>query len=772
MKPIYAYALVLVGMLSLSRSADALQKADYNVIPLPQKIELSNEKPFQLDKSTKIIYRGDSLAKCAAFLSTYINDISGLKLQVRGKGALNSSILLQSTLKDKNKEAYKIDINKNGIVINGASAAGVFHGIQTIRKAMPIAKEAKVLMPSGLIYDYPNFAYRGMHFDVSRHFFNKEEVKTYIDMLALHNLNNFHWHISDDQGWRIEIKKYPKLVEIGSYRSETIIGRLPGKTDGIPVSGFFTQEDAKEIVAYAAERYINVVPEIDLPGHMKAALAAYPELGCTGGPYKVWPQWGVSEEVLCAGNEKIYTFIGDVLNEIMDIFPSAYIHAGGDECPKTRWAECPKCQAKIKAESIVGDKKHTAEQYLQSYVMRYANKVIESRGRTMVGWDEVLEGNVGKDVVVMSWRGNAGGIEGAKQKHKVIMTPNSHMYFDFYQSKDIQFEPFAIGGFTPVEKVYSFEPVPTELTAEEAKYIIGVQANLWTEYILNFKQVQYMVLPRMAALCEVQWRKAGSKNYYAFKERLSKLFNLYQLIGYNYAKHLLEMEADYNVNINKSSLVTTLSTLKGGEIYYTLDGSNPTAKSMKYSSPLELKNNLIFKACVVRNGEVSKILCDTIKVSKSSFKDIKLIQPLSAHYTFKGASTLVDGMTGTGNYRTGRWLGICGNDLEAIIDFKKDTKISEVAFNCCIFQCDGVVDARGVEVFTSNDGVNFTSIAKEDYPEILKSEEFGVKNHKINFAPVTTKYVKVIVKSEQRIPDWYPVKNATGFLFVDEIAIN
>lgn len=767
-----AYTLsAIVMMMAGSVVAVAMQTVDYKVVPMPKSVEVLNKNAFVIDKSVKIEYDDKSLKRNAEFMALYVKDITKLNLDVSQSSNATKGITLRATLKDDNKEAYKIVIDENGIVINGASAAGVFRGIQTIRKSLPINSGDRIEMPAAVIYDYPNFAYRGMHFDVCRHFFNKEEVKIYIDMLALHNLNNFHWHISDDQGWRIEIKSYPKLSQISSKRKETVIGRNPGKWDGVPVSGMFTQDDAKEIVAYAAERYINVVPEIDLPGHMRAALAAYPELGCTGGPYDVWTEWGVTEEVLCAGNDKTLKFVSDVLNEIMDIFPSAYIHAGGDECPKTRWEKCPKCQLRIKNEGIVGDKILTAEQYLQSYIMRHANNVITARNRTMIGWDEVLEGNVGKDVIVMSWRGNAGGIEGAKKKHRVIMTPNSHMYFDFYQSKDVQFEPFAIGGYTPVEKVYNLEPVPKELSAEEAKYIIGVQANLWTEYILDFKQVQYMVLPRMAALSEVQWRASESKDFNAFKDRMKNLFNVYHHLGYNYARHLLEVEADYTPNVERESLVTTFSTLKGGNIYYTLDGTIPTEKSLKYTRPIDIKKSAIIKACVFRNGEASKILCDTINVSKASFKEVKLLQPTQEAYTFKGAQTLTDGIIGTGNYRTGRWLGFCHNDLEAVIDLKKPTKISEVAFNCCIFQCDGVVDARGVEVMTSNDGVNFKQLAKEDYPEILKSEEFGVKNHKISFASTTTRFVKVKILSERRLPNWYPVQNATGFLFVDEIAI-
>ena len=319
-------------------------------------------------------------------------------------------------------------------------------------------------------------------------------------MLALHNINRFHWHLSEDQGWRIEIKSRPELTEIGSKRAETVIGHNSGKYDGKPYGGFFTQEEAKEIVAYAAERHITVIPEIDMPGHMQAALAAYPNLGCTGGPYEVWKIWGVSEDVLCAGNDETLKFIEDVLGEIIQIFPSEYIHVGGDECPKVRWAKCPKCQARIKALGLKSDKNHTAEERLQSFIINHAEKFLNGHGRQIIGWDEILEGGLAPNATVMSWRGVAGGIEAAKQKHDVIMTPNTYLYFDYYQTKDIANEPEAIGGYVPVETVYNYEPMPADLTPEEQKYIIGVQANLWTEYIPTYSQVEYMELPRMAAI--------------------------------------------------------------------------------------------------------------------------------------------------------------------------------------------------------------------------------------------------------------------------------
>ena len=373
-----------------------------------------------------------------------------------------------------------------------------------------------------------------MHLDVCRHFFPLEFVKEYIDLLALHNMNTFHWHLTDDQGWRIEIKKYPKLTEIGSMRNRTVIGKArSGEYDNTPYGGFYTQEQAKEIVKYAQERYITVIPEVDLPGHMLAALAAYPEMGCTGGPYEVCPRWGVFEDVLCIGNEKSMQFLEDVMAEIIDIFPSKYIHIGGDEAPRTRWEKCPKCQARIRTEKLKADKNHTAEDRLQSYCMTRIEKLLNSKGRQIIGWDEILEGDVAPNATVMSWRGSAGGIKAAQLGHDVIMTPNDYCYFDYYQSEDTRHEPFAIGGFVPLEKVYSLNPTAS-LTEEQAKHILGTQANLWTEYIPTSEQVEYMVLPRMAALAEVQWTQLEKKDYTNFTTRLAGLIGLYRRDGLNY----------------------------------------------------------------------------------------------------------------------------------------------------------------------------------------------------------------------------------------------
>ena len=534
--------LLFAAMFCIAVFQPKASNVDYQVIPMPERIDIQKGEGFVISKSTKILYTAgnEKMKRNAAFLTDYLKENTGILLKSKAAKSGGNAILLKTGLVSKNSEAYEIEVSPKGIVITGASEAGVFYGIQTLRKSIPVAQTKKVKMPAVKISDAPAFAYRGMMLDVSRHFCTVDSVKRWIDMLALHNVNTFHWHLTEDQGWRIEIKKYPRLTEIGSKRTETVIGRNSGKYDGKPHGGFYTQAEAREIVAYAAERYINVVPEIDMPGHMLGALASYPELGCTGGPYQVWRQWGVSDDVLCMGNDKTFEFITDVLNEIMDIFPSKYIHIGGDECPKTNWKKCEKCQARITSLGLKADEHHSAEERLQSYFISYAEKVVNKKGRRMIGWDEILEGGLAPDATVMSWRGMSGGIAAAKMDHDVIMTPNSHLYFDHYQTKETKTEPLAIGGNSPVEKVYNFDPIPGELNAAQRSRIVGVQANLWTEYVPNFRHAEYMVLPRMAALCEVQWSLAYKKDYENFLKRLPTLVEVYKLYNYNYAKHVVK----------------------------------------------------------------------------------------------------------------------------------------------------------------------------------------------------------------------------------------
>ena len=756
--------------------------ADYRVIPLPRVIEQQQGgMPFVLDATVTVVTPdGDAaMQRNAQFLRDYVKQSTGIELSgVRGQGApvQSGTIVLLADLEDDNPEAYRMSVSNGEVVIRGASPAAVFHGIMTLRKALPCPPlgglGGTVLLPSVQIYDAPRFAYRGAHLDVCRHFFTIDEVKTFIDMLALHNINNFHWHLTDDQGWRIEIKKYPRLTQVGAWRDSTVIGRNPGKWDRTRHGGYYTQEEAREVVRYAAERHINVVPEIEMPGHTQAILASYPELGCTGGPYEVWTCWGVTPEVMCPGNDATMQLIKDVLNEVMDIFPSPIISIGGDECPKDRWKQCPKCQERIRTEGIKPKGKYTAEDQLQGYVTRFACKVVTDRGRSPEGWDEILECDVPSQAIVMSWRGEAGAIEGARRGNRVIQTPNSHMYFDYYQSRDMAAEPFAIGGYIPVEKVYSFDPVPAGFTPEQEKLVLGCQANMWTEYVSTFSHVQYMELPRMAALAEVQWTPVNLKDYQSFLRRVPHLLELYNMLGWNYARHLCGVSANYTPVPERKALKVELASLQGNDIRYTLDGSEPTTASQQYSEPFFVTKDAVLRSRTLGTlGYPDRINTDTISVNKATFCNVKLNKQPHPNYLFAGAPTLVDGLRGANSYRTGLWLGFCGNDLDATIDLGKVQKVRQVTFNADVFQCDGVVDARGVEVYTSTDGKRFKQVAKQDYPEIVQSEEFVIKRHTTDFKPVKARYVRVVVKSEKRLPAWHAFAGSPGFVFVDEIEV-
>lgn len=764
--------LALAGLFASCQSVQ--QEANYQIVPMPQEIVTAQGNPFILKSGVKILYPegNEKMQRNAQFLADYLKTATGKDFAIQPGTEGKNAILLSLGTASENPESYQLKVAENGITITAPTEAGVFYGIQSLRKSLPVALNADIALPPVAINDAPRFGYRGAHFDISRHFFTIDEVKTYIDMMTLHNMNRLHWHITDDQGWRLEIKKYPKLTEIGSKRTETVIGRNSGEYDGKPYGGFITQEQAKEIVDYAAERYVTVIPEIDLPGHMLAALTAYPELGCTGGPYEVWRIWGVSEDVLCAGNDKVLKFLEDVYSELIEIFPSEYIHVGGDECPKTRWEKCSKCQARIKALGLKSDKNHTKEERLQSFVINHIEKFLNEHGRQIIGWDEILEGGLAPNATVMSWRGERGGIEAAKQKHDVIMTPNTYLYFDYYQAKDTENEPFGIGGYLPIERVYSYEPMPASLTPEEQKYIKGVQANLWTEYIATFPHVQYMVLPRWAALSEVQWSAPGKKDYAHFLARLPRLINWYEASGYNYAKHVFEVQQEFTPNPTDGTVDITMSTIDGAPIHYTLDGTEPTAASPVYSGVLKIKENCAVSAKAIRPNGESKVVSDKVDFSKSSMKSIVANQPINEQYMFKGASTLIDGLKGGNSFKTGRWIAFVGNDMDMTIDLQQPTEISNVAISTCVAKGDWVFDARSLSVEVSDDGKTFTKVASEEYPALKESDKDGVYDHKLSFAPVTTQYVRVIASPEKTLPLWHSGKGKNAFIFVDEIAVN
>ena len=701
--------LILCAAILLSACTQQRSEANYDIIPQPKEMALNDEKPFLVVVSTNIYYE-KGLEREAQFLNEYFNEILSYGLDVVEYQGQTEGILLKLEPENFNQaEAYEIDITTKQMVVKGADAAGVFHGIQTLRKSLPLpSSETKipVFFPCGTIRDWPNFGYRGMHLDPCRHFMDLDSVKIYIDMLALHNMNQFHFHLSEDQGWRIEIKKYPELTQIGAYRDGTVIGHNGNLYDNIRHGGFYTQEELKDLIQYAAERHINIIPEIDLPGHMQAALACYPQLGCTGGPYEVWKRWGVSEDVLCAGNEEAMKFVEDVLNEVMDLFPSPYIHIGGDECPKVKWEECPKCQKKIKELGIKGDDRFSKEDYLQSYVMNRMAKVVEARGRRVIGWDEILEGNVSETAIIMSWRGTEGGIEAARKGHDVIMAPCSHLYFDYYQSEDIASEPVCIGGYLPVSRVFEFQPLPKELTPEEQKHIIGVQANIWTEYIASFNHVQYMAMPRMDALTELQWNNPEERDFDAFVERCRHMADLYDLYHYNYAKHIF----------------------------------NP------------------------------QVWADTVVPNLATHKPITLRQQPAEKYTYEGAPVLNNGELARGAYNSGRWLGFCGYPLDAVIDLETPSKMSHVRFHALTNKGAWIYNPSKAIVLVSDDGETFREIAQKEFPISTWADKEGIFAYELEFDPVTARYVEIVINGYD-LPEDHSGYGNPGWIFVDEIEV-
>lgn len=749
--------------------------SDYEIIPKPLDVNCKGDASFLLKDGVAVIYPENNrkMQDNAEFLVDYVEKQTGVKLTSHAGMPVDGAICLTLDLSDDNAEAYKLIVNDKRVCISGASEAGVFYGIQTLRKSLPVAQDINVNLSAVEIYDKPRFAYRGAMLDVARHFYTVDEVKTFIDMLALHNINRFHWHLTDDQGWRIEIKKYPKLMSVASERKETVVGRwYSGIYDGKPYGGYYTQDELRDVIDYAAKRHITIIPEVDLPGHMQAALTAYPELGCTGGPYEVRTIWGVSQDVLCVGNDFTLQFVKDVLSEVADIFPSEYIHIGGDECPKVRWEKCPKCQERIKSLGLKSDAKHTKEQRLQSYMIQEAAKYLKEKGKRIIGWTEILEGGLVPDATLMSWIGESGGIEAAHQHHDVIMTPNTYLYFDYYQSKKVEDEPLAIGGYLPIEKTYNYEPMPKELTKEEQQYIKGVQANLWTEYIPVFSQVQYMVLPRLGAAAEVQWTDPSKKDYKDFLRRVPHLVAVYDCYGWNYATHVYDVNVDMKADTVNHVLNVQLSTMADDPIYYTLDGQDPTEKSLKYTKPFTIDQSVVLKTMAVHPDRTSKISVDTIRFNKATLKPVVLLQPNESRFSPDGPVVLVDGRNGNHSFDTGAWLTVAGNDLEAVINMQAETILSSASVHVYVRKDAWLFDARGFSVSVSSDNKNYKEVASQEYKQMQESDSDGIIEHELSFDPCKATYVKIKVISEKSMPDWHWDAGKAPFLLVDEIILN
>ncbi|ESU21614.1 beta-hexosaminidase precursor [Flavobacterium cauense R2A-7] len=731
------------------------------LIPQPKSL-IQKEGSFTLNQGTLILIGNSESNNEIRLFNEFLKTNYGFELitTTNSKSPLNTLQILVENPNDVKNGAYELNVSTTQIRINAKSNLGLFYAFQTLQQLLPVTNKEELKIQTLEIKDEPKYAWRGMHLDVCRHFFPIDFIKKYIDYLAMYKMNTFHWHLTDDQGWRIEIKKYPKLTEVGAWRKGSMVGHYNDQQfDNKKYGGFYTQEEIKEIVAYAKARHITVVPEIEMPGHAVAALASYPELSCTGGPFDVAMQWGVLDDVLCP-KESTFQFLEAVLSEVIALFPSEYIHIGGDESPKVRWKNCAHCQALIKKEGLKD------EHELQSYFIKRIEKFVNGKGRQIIGWDEILEGGLAPNAAVMSWRGTEGGINAAKQKHFVVMTPGSHCYFDHYQGEPKN-EPVAIGGYTTVEKVYSLEPTPKELTSEEAKYILGAQGNVWTEYINTPEHVEYMIMPRMAALAEVVWGTSDASKYQNFQNRLIQHFSVYDTKGINYSRALFEVTSKVSPSEKGKGVDFALKSANPG-ICFTTDGTNPTANSKKYTESILVTKNQTIKAAYFENGkQKSAVIEQPFFISKSTGKKISLVNQPHENYGIGGSFTLVDGMRGNMEKYGRDWIGFWGKDLNATIDLGKKQCVSKVTVDVLTNDGSWIHYPKYIEVLVSKDGKTFQSIKKITAEEIRKMK--GIVT--IEFDKQKTKYIKVIAPNAGKIPEGKPGAGSDCWLFVDEIMV-
>jgi len=667
-------------------------------------------------------------------------------------------------------EGYLLESNKGYIKITATTRTGMFYGMISVLQLMQPSMEGEgaFTVPACNIKDEPRFPWRGMHLDVCRHFFGKEFIKKYIDMLALHKMNTFHWHLTEDQGWRIEIKKYPKLTEIGAWRNGSMIGRYSDhQFDTIRYGGYYSQDDIREIVKYAASRHVTIIPEIEMPGHSLAALASYPELSCTGGPFEVSKEWGVFEDVYCAGNENTFKFMEDVLTEVCALFPGKYIHIGGDECPKERWKTCPKCQKRIKDEGLKD------EHELQSYFIKRIETFLNSKGKQIIGWDEILEGGLAPNAAVMSWRGEQGGIDAAIQQHNVVMSPGTHCYFDHYQG-DPELEPLAIGGFTTVEKVYSYDPVPEALDDSLSKYIMGAQGNVWTEYILDEKHVEYMALPRMSALAEVLWSPKEKRNLGDFTKRLLGNLSLLDKWDLNYSNSLYQVHYGTTRDTNgiriKFNWNNTLGKVKY-QITYDGVGSSSMAK---YDLKDSVTNSLFISKTapnltIYGNIEYSNIITtQSYFFSKATSAIITFTTSPAKGYNIEPWFTLVNGVKADLPRKNNQWNAWYGEDVEMIIDLEDDKEITQIEIGYLNDISNWIWLPKEIMIEGSVNGKKYKLI------ETISTESIQQNPRQVltEFKKQNIRYIKIIAKNAGKIPSGNPGAGEDSWMFFDEILID
>ncbi|WGH76321.1 family 20 glycosylhydrolase [Tenacibaculum tangerinum] len=754
MKISYHY-LVFFVLLLINCHKNIPKPITPEIIPIPVSQTIT-EGTFILNNAVSVNYQ-DEFKSVANYFSEYIEKQYDITLTTAKTGA-KIQFLKDDTL--KNEEAYILTITPKEIIISASSAKGAFYGVQSLLQLMPVATNSKSMAIQCLeIKDSPRFVYRGMHLDVARHFFSVDFIKKYIDMLAMLKMNTFHWHLTEDQGWRIEIKKYPKLQEVAAYRKETLIGHYsdqPHQFDGKRYGGYYTQEEIREVVTYAAERQVTIIPEIEMPGHSQAAIAAYPELGCTGDTIEVATKWGVFEDIYCP-KETTFQFLEDVIDEVVSLFPGKYIHIGGDEAPKKRWRNCAHCQQLIKEKGLKD------EHELQSYFITRMEQYINSKGKQLIGWDEILEGGLAPNATVMSWRGTKGAVEAAKAHHNVVLTPNSHCYFDHYQSTH-ENEPLAIGGFLPLEKVYHFNPIPKELTKEEAQYVLGAQGNVWTEYMKTPEKVEYMIFPRVAALSEVVWSSSKQKNYDDFKKRLLSFFKRLDHLSINHANHLYELRGK-PLYAKDSTFYILEAQISGKDIRFTLDGTIPTEKSTLYTAPIPITKSVTIKAASFdKKEQIGAVFSKDILKHKAINQTISLSVPPNPTYGKGGKEILINGIQGNkSRYGDKEWLGFDTDSVSITIDFEKPTAISSIITRFYNSVGSWIYPPKKYTVSLNN---GFTKEV------VLNTTSETTVKSRISIPKQTVKQLNITISCFGKIPEGEQGAGHLAWLFIDEIIVD
>ncbi len=748
------------------------------IIPQPQQL-VTKDGFFQIKKNNIIFVpeQQTDILPIAELLQQRLKICSGLDLKIikyignRLNAEHNQkNCIIFSTNTNLKDEEYGLNVNSSKINFTASSGKGFFYALQTFFQLLPTSIFASSIqsgidwkIPNCDIKDAPQFSYRGVMLDVSRHFYPVPFIKKYLDLLAIHKFNTFHWHLTDDQGWRIEIKKYPKLTEIGSKRKETVDGHFSKPTfDGKPHQGFYTQEQIREIVDYAQKRFINVIPEIEMPGHATAALAAYPELSCSGKALEVGARWGVYDDVFCP-TESTFQFLESILEEVIELFPAPFIHIGGDECPTITWQQSEFCQELIKKHGLKN------EHELQGYFIKRIDKFLSSKNKKLIGWDEILEGGISPNATIMSWRGTEGGVQAAKQKHDAIMTPGEFCYLNTYQS-DPSSEPLGNGGFLPLEKVYNYHPIPTELTDDEAKHILGVQANLWTEYIADYAHLEYMTYPRAIALSEVAWSNPTKKSYSQFIERLKIHFKRLDLLAVNYSKAYYDVKAITKFSADKHLLLSLESADKEVEIRYTTDGNEPSRTSKLYEKEIALTEDSFIRAvCFSKNGQkLGKDLSRFYYINQSTGKKYTLIDS-PKKYLGGSERGLCDGQKGElNNYDT--WVGFEGKDLNMILDLDKLCNINQVKIGFLSAKASWIMLPKKVTISFSKDGNSFDN-EKSIVLGSSDDEEKSIQQINMNVSQINTRFIKIHAENYGLLPENHPGKGFPAWLFVDEVGV-